>query len=231
MTIQKITLQDVGVALAENGYINNECGIMQYNPLLHDFEYVSDNEIISLINKLYPNFERRIIRPGLITEYLPSISNAEFHYYDDYKRIMNAHELWSDRRLKDELNQVVESHKKMKTNTVPNCIRSDDYITIAQYFINNDLFNYENGLYQYKNDKLEYYGIYQVQRLLSEVIPGALNLDDTAKIMFISGCEMDTPDISTIISEQEKRDNKKHILPEVKEAYDKIESIIKDVEA
>ena len=73
-----ITIKQIGELFANNGYILSDFGIMQYNDYLSAFEDVSDNEVLDIFRRVYPNFERRVLKVDMIKEYLPKVSDKDF---------------------------------------------------------------------------------------------------------------------------------------------------------
>ena len=139
MTIDKITIKEIGEAFANTGYIQSDSGIMQYNDNLKCFDYVSDNEVLDIFRRAYPNFERRVLKVAMIEPYLPYISDKDFAVYDQVKNKLNYKPLFTYARLSELIQEALKENENRK-QPVADIIPIDDFNACTQYLINNDIF-------------------------------------------------------------------------------------------
>ena len=224
MTLQKITIKDIGKIFADNGYILADYGIMQYNNDIHKFEYVNDTEVLDIFSRIYPNFERKILKVGMIEQYLPRITDKEFNIYDQVKSKLNPFLLLSDARLKELMQEAIQENENRKKPVV-DMIPITDFEQCTQYLINNDIYCSGSNLYKYEDNDFTYFGIYRVQRLFNDVTMDTPTLNETAKIIHI--CRIELTDIGSFFKDYKARQDKKNIPKEEMQIYSRIENLIK----
>ena len=223
MTIDKITIKQIGEAFANTGYIQSDSGIMQYNDNLKCFDYVSDNEVLDIFRRAYPNFERRVLKVAMIEPYLPYISDKDFAVYDQVKNKLNYKPLFTYARLSELIQEALIENENRK-QPVADIIPIDDFNACTQYLINNDIFTDGKLLYRYKNDEFNFFGIYEVQHLFKDVTMNTPNLDETAKIMYM--CRIELTDITGFYHEYKALKDKETITDEDKKVYSRIQNLI-----
>lgn len=224
MTIESITIKNIGESFANTGYIVSDCGIMQYNSILNCFDYVSDNEVLDIFRRVYPNFERRVLKVAMLEPYLPRISDKEFAIYDKVKSTLNYKPLLPGSRL-DELSKEALKNNENRKKPVADIIPITDLEQCTQFLINNDIFTDGKLLYQYRDNDFRFFGIYEVQHLFKDVTMNTPNLDETAKIMYM--CRIDLTDIEAFYKDYKALQDKDNIADEDKQVYSKIQKLIK----
>ena len=222
MTV-KTTIKEIGTAFARSGYIVSDCGIMQYNDYLSAFEYVSDNEILTIFERLYPNLERRVLKVEMITPYLPVISDNDFASYDLCKKV-DKYNL-NQTKLNQEIQKIVEYNNNRKRD-IPGIIDIKDYDSCIQFLINNDIYTNHTILFKYTDNDFEPFGLFDVKHLFKDVIMDNILLDDIARIVYIGLNDL------TYITEVEDAINIKHlesntITNEDWRTYQRIKDIVK----
>ena len=138
MTIN-VTIKDIANTFRKNGYIMSDCGFMQYNDDLSIFEEVSDYEVLSIFQRIYPNFERRILKVEMIQEHLPVVSDAEFSTYDFCKEALKNKP--NEDKLNYEIKKIVEAfnHLNMPNlfkNIITDKMSMDNYMRIVYIGLN-----------------------------------------------------------------------------------------------
>ena len=182
MINHKITIKEIGTVFAKSGYILSDSGIMQYNDYLSAFEFVSDNEILTIFKRLYPNLERRVLKVEMITPYLPVISDSDFASYNLCKKV-DKYNL-NEAKLNQEIQKIVEYNNNRKRD-IPGIIDSNDYDSCIQLLINNDIYTDHTILFKYTDNDFESFGLFDVKHLFKNVTMDNILLDDIARIVYI----------------------------------------------
>ena len=223
MVNHKITIEKIGKDFASNGYIQTDTGIMQYNITDDAFDFVSDNEVLDIFRRVYPNFERRVLKVGMITQYLPYISNEEFTVFIRVGEVLNRKLILPIERINEITADIIKKNENRK-KPVADTISITDYDSFTQYLINNDIYYGTDSLYQYKDNTFKYFGIYQVQNLLNDVTFDKLSVGETARIIHMT--EWDLTDINDIIVDIKIMEEKEALTNEDTRIYANIKGMI-----
>ena len=181
MTIN-VTIKDIANTFRKNGYIMSDCGFMQYNDDLSIFEEVSDYEVLSIFQRIYPNFERRILKVEMIQEHLPVVSDAEFSTYDFCKEALKNKP--NEDKLNYEIKKIVEYNDSRKKE-LPGVIPGSDYDSCIQHMINNDIYTDCNILFKYNDGDFEAFSHLNMPNLFKNIITDKMSMDNYMRIVYI----------------------------------------------
>lgn len=205
-----ITIKQIGELFANNGYILSDFGIMQYNDYLSAFEDVSDNEVLDIFRRVYPNFERRVLKVDMIKEYLPKISDNDFATYDFVKKAIKYN--LNETKLNQEIQKIVEYNNNRKKE-LPGVIPGNDYDKCIQFLINNDIYTDCNILFKYTNNDFEPISHLGIKKLFQDTIVDNMDIDKYLRIVYIGLNEL-----TYIIDIKEDLDAK-HLLNSITTDY------------
>lgn len=218
------TIEDVGILFADNGYITSDYGFMQYNNCFSAFDEVTDNEVLEIFKRVYPNFERRVLKVDMIKKYLPNISDKEFSIYDLCNQVV-ARKI-NKTKLNQEIQKLVKYNDDRKRE-LPEVIPGTDYDMCIQYLINNDIFTNCEILFRYTDNDFEVFGINHIKHLFKDVITDKMDTDNILRIIYIGLNEL------TYINDIEKDLDNIHLsntlTKEDWQIYDKINEIINNI--
>ena len=221
MINHKITIKQIGELFANNGYILSDCGIMQYNNYLSAFEDVSDNEVLDIFRRVYPNFERRVLKVDMLKEYLPKITDTDFAKYDFVNKGINYN--LNETKLNQEIQKIVEYNNNRKKN-LPGVIPGNDYDKCIQFLINNDIYTDCNILFKYTNNDFEPISHLSIKKLFQDTIVDNMDMDKYLRIVYIGLNEL------TYITDIKEDLDAKHLLNSINndywDTYNRINEII-----
>lgn len=218
------TIEDIGYLFADNGYITSDYGFMQYNNCFSAFDEVTDNEVLEIFKRVYPNFERRVLKVDMIKKYLPNISDKEFAIYDLCNQV--AARKINKTKLNQEIQKLVKYNDDRKIK-LPDVIPGTDYDKCIQYLINNDIFTNCEILFRYTDNDFEVFGINHIKHLFKDVITDKMDTDNILRIIYIGLNEL------TYINDIQKDLDIIHLsntlTNEDWQIYDKINEIINNI--
>jgi len=218
------TIEDIGDLFADNGYITSDYGFMQYNNCFSAFDEVTDNEVLEIFKRVYPNFERRVLKVDMIKKYLPNISDKEFAIYDLCNQV--AARKINKTKLNQEIQKLVKYNDDRKRE-LPDVIPGTDYDMCIQYLINNDIFTNCEILFRYTDNDFEVFGINHIKHLFKDVITDKMDTDNILRIIYIGLNEL------TYINDIEKDLDNIHLsntlTKEDWQIYNKINEIINNI--
>lgn len=215
------TIKEVGQLFKDNGYILSDYGIMQFNTYTNQFEYVQDNEVLEIFRRVYPNFERRVLKVGMIEKYLPVISEREFSIYDYVK---DNNKPFDEAKLIKGIKKIVEYNNSRK-KPVDDIIPGDDYLQCMQFLINNDIYTDHTLLYRYTDNDFKSFGLNEVRHIFKDVIMDRLSTDDISRLVYIG--LNDLTYITDVKEDLDRRRFKRSITEDNWNTYNRINDLIK----
>ena len=219
------TIKEIAETFASYGYIVSDYGIMQYNPELKSFDYVSDTEILNIFQRVYPNYERRILKVDMIKKHLPRISDNNFHMYDLCKEVDNYN--LNETKLNQEIQKLVKYNDTRKKD-IPELIKGTDYDNCIQFLINNNIFTDCTLLFQYTDNDFEVIGLNHIKHIFKDTITDKMTTDKYMRIIYI-GCNELT--YITDVKEDLNMKRKAEILTEDNwNNYQRINDLIRSIQ-
>lgn len=219
--INNPTIKEVAQLFKDNGYIVSDYGIMQFNTYTNQFDYVQDNEVLDIFRRVYPNFERRVLKVGMIEKYLTVISEREFSIYDYVKK---ADKPIDEYKLRKGIKKIVEYNNSRK-KPVDDIIPSDDFLQCMQYLINNDIYTDHSLLYRYTDNDFKSFSLNEVRHIFKDVIMDKLSTDDISRLIYIG--LNDLTYITDVKEDLNQRRFKNSISKEDWDTYNRINDLIK----
>lgn len=214
------TIKEVGQLFKDNGYILSDYGIMQFNTYTNQFEYVQDNEVLEIFRRVYPNFERRVLKVGMIEKYLPVISEREFSIFD---YVNNNNKPFDEAKLIKGIKKIVEYNNSRK-KPVDDIIPGDDYLQCMQFLINNDIYTDHTLLYRYTDNDFKSFSLNEVRHIFKDVIMDRLSTDDISRLVYIG--LNDLTYITDVKEDLDRRRFKRNITEEDWHIYNRINDLM-----
>ena len=213
-------LINIAERFAENGYIVSNNGFKQYMKHSKTFINVSNDAVLEILKRLYPNFERKPVTTSLLTPYLPTITDQDFETYNKCQYVIN-NKIDAD-KLQKEINKIVRLNNTKKNDK--ETFIAGDIKGALQILVNNDIYTDSTLLYKYENSsfkRLNNAGFIDIVKKKSKIVSKPLN-----PTLILRYALSELTSIRPIIADLEKQDQENKLTPNDWQNYNRINDII-----